>query len=216
MKTTNNQSKNHILYLFILFGILTSCRGNYYIVQPAGELTMVSTRNFESKENYSEIKTYAGVDRSQIDNAIANSKGGKIKRKSKAYKEINTFKAKNLQESVDAVVKSVSGGEYLTNVKLYSVYSFDSRSMIPTVFYMASGDVWGTKTNEENIKGFKVNDKVVFTYTKDNKSVIGKVFKGKINQQYSGKILELKSATAILSIETGEIIEVPYIDLVRL
>jgi len=112
---------------------------------------MVSTRNYETKMEYTELKTYAGVDRSQIDNAIATSKNGKIKAKSTAFKEINTFKAKNLNESVDAVVKSVSGGDYLSNVKIYSIYQFSGRNIIPTSFYMASGDVWGTKTTEDNI-----------------------------------------------------------------
>jgi hypothetical protein len=203
--------------IFLSFAMtLTSCGGSYYIVQPAGELTMVSTRNYETKVEYSKLKTYAGVDRSQIDNAIANSKGGKIKRKSVAYKEINTFKAKSLQESVDAVVKSVSGGEYLSNVKVYSVYQFSGRNLLPTTFFMASGDVWGTKSQEDNIKGFKVGDKVIFTYTKEIKSSIGKVFRGKYNNQYTGKILELKSATAIVSLESGEVVEIPYVNLVRL
>lgn len=92
--------------------LLTSCGGSYYVVQPAGELTMISTRNVETKTEYLKLKTYAGIDRSQVDNAIATSKGGKISMKSPVYKEINTYKAKNLQESVDAVVKSVVGENF--------------------------------------------------------------------------------------------------------
>lgn len=205
-----------IVFFSKLIILFASCKGSYYIVQPAGELNMVSTRNYETKVEYTKLKTYAGVDRSQIDNAIANSKGGKIKSKSVAFKEINSFKAKNLNESVDAVVKSVSGGEYLTNVKIYSIYQFSGRNIIPTTFYMASGDVWGTKTSEDNIKGFKTGDKVVFTYTKEIKNSIGKVFSGKINNQYFGKIIELKSATAIITIDSGEVIEIPYLNIVRL
>lgn len=206
----------NITSIFILSLLLVSCRGTYYIVQPAGELNMVSTRNYETKIEYTELKTYAGVDRSQIDNAIATSKNGKIKAKSTAFKEINTFKAKNLNESVDAVVKSVSGGEYLSNVKIYSIYQFSGRNIIPTSFYMASGDVWGTKTTEDNIKGFKIGDKVVFTYSKQIKNAVGKVFKGKLNSQYFGKVIELKSATAILQMDSGEILEIPYLEIVRL
>ena len=88
--------------------------------------------------------------------------------------------------------------------------------MIPTSFYMASGDVWGTKTTEDNIKGFKTGDKVVFTYSKQIKNSVGKVFKGKLNSQYSAKVVELKSATAIIQLESGEIIEIPYLEIVRL
>ena len=205
------------LPLFLLFTIcLFGCRNNYYIIQPAGELNLISTRNYETKVEYSQLKSYAGVDRSQIDNAIANSKGGKIKSKSKIYKEINTFKAKSLNESVDAVVKSVSGGEYLSNVKIYTIYQFNGRDLFPTSFYMASGDVWGTKSPDDNIKGFKTGDRVIFTFTKEIKSSIGKIFNGKINNQYSGKILELKSATAIINLESGEIVEIPYINLVKI
>lgn len=205
------------LLLFLLLSTcLFGCKNNYYIIQPAGELNLISTRNYETKVEYSQLKTYAGVDRSQIDNAIANSKGGKIKSKSKVFTEINTFKSKSLNESIDAVVKSVSGGEYLTNAKIYLVYHYSGRNLIPSTFYIASGDVWGTKSSEDNIKGFKNGDKIVFTYSKELKTTIGKVFNGRVNNQYIGKILELKSATAIINLESGEVIEIPYINMVKL
>ncbi len=215
--------KNKIYFLSTMaLGLLfTSCGGAYYVVQPAGELTMVATRNVETKEDYLKLKTYAGIDRSQIDNAIATSKGGKINKKSPVYKEINTYKAKNLQESVDAVVKSVVGGEFLKNAKMYSVIqmvksNIPGQALVPTYFYMASGDVWGTKTEDDNIKGFKKGDQIVFTYNKENKKLIGKVFEGVINTQYQGKLLELKSASAMLSLSTGEVVELPYTSLTRI
>jgi hypothetical protein len=201
--------------------LITSCGGSYYVVQPAGELTMISTRNVETKTEYSKLKTYAGIDRSQVDNAIATSKGGKISVKSPVYKEINTYKAKNLQESVDAVVKSVVGGEFLKNAKMYSVIQYvksnvPGQPLVATTFYMASGDVWGTKSEDDNIKGFRKGDQIIFTYTKENKKLIGKVFEGELNSQYQGKILELKSASAMISLATGEVVELPYTSLTKI
>jgi len=37
-----------------------------------------------------------------------------------------------------------------------------------------------------------------------------------MNSQYFGKVIELKSATAILQMESGEILEIPYLEIVRL
>ena len=209
-----------IFYLFLGLSIsfcLSSCGGSYFVVKPAGELNMISTRNIDSKMEYQRLKTYAGIDRAQVDNAITTAKGGKIKRNHPLYKEILASKAENLKESVDAVVKGVAGGEYLQNAKIYTVIEYvkikGSSKLIPTYYYMSSGDVWGTNSGDENIKGFRKGDQVVFTYTKDTKKYIGKVFEGEINSQYKGQITELKSASAVISLATGQIVELPYIFL---
>ncbi|MFM1946591.1 MAG: hypothetical protein RL207_874 [Bacteroidota bacterium] len=206
--------------IYVIFGLslglsITSCGGSYYIVNSAGELNMISTRNIDSKTEYQRLKTYAGIDRSQVDNAILKSKGGKIKKKNPIYKEITTYKADNLKESVDAVVKGVGGGEYLQNAKVYSVIEYvktpGSKTLVPKYYYMTSGDVWGTNTGDENIKGFHKGDRVIFTYSKESKKYIGKVFEGEMNQQYTGKITELKSASAVIFLESGQVIELPYV-----
>jgi hypothetical protein len=81
---------------------------------------------------------------------------------------------------------------------------------------MASGDVWGTKSEDDNIKGFRKGDQIIFTYSKENKKLIGKVFEGELNSQYQGKILELKSASAMISLSTGEVVELPYTSLTKI
>lgn len=205
----------YTLILTLVSSTMISCGGSYYIVNSAGELNMVSTRNIDSKTEYERLKTYAGIDRSQVDNAISKSKNGKIKKSNPIYEQIETHKADNLKESVDLVVKGVAGGEYLQNVKIYSVIEYvksaGSRSLVPKYYYMSCGDVWGTNSGDENIKGFHKGDKVVFTYSKEAKKYIGKVFEGEMNQQYSGKITELKSATAVLLLDSGQVIELPYV-----
>jgi hypothetical protein len=81
---------------------------------------------------------------------------------------------------------------------------------------MASGDVWGTKSEDDNIKGFRKGDQIIFAYTKENKKLIGKVFEGELNSQYQGKVLELKSASAMISLATGEVVELPYTSLTKI
>ncbi|MFM2037863.1 MAG: hypothetical protein RL432_802, partial [Bacteroidota bacterium] len=88
--------------------------------------------------------------------------------------------------------------------------------LVATTFYMASGDVWGTKSEDDNIKGFRKGDQIIFTYSKENKKLIGKVFEGELNSQYQGKILELKSASAMISLSTGEVVELPYTSLTKI
>jgi hypothetical protein len=205
--------------------ILGGCK-SYYVVSPIGDLTMISTRNVETKIEYQNIKTYAGVDKKQIENAIASSKKGRISRKNPIVKEINTFKAKSLDECVDNVVKSVAGGEFLKNARFYYVIEYKPTFNTSTmssgfnayVNYMASGDVWGKKEADVDIKGFRNNDNVVFTYDKDLKKSIGKIFTtGVINQQYEGSILELKSTSAMIKLkDEGLVVEIPYTKLTKI
>jgi hypothetical protein len=206
-----------ILYIAVAIVTLSSC-GSYIIISPMGDLNMVSTRNIETKQEYQKLKTYAGVDKKQIDNAIATSKGGKLKKRSAILKEIMDYEAKSLDESINNVVKSQIGGEYLMNVSFYSVteYKQKANKLIVTTNYIASGDVWGTKTEEDNIKGFKKGNKIVFTYDKEAKKLIGKVFEGDLNKQYQGSIVELKSATSIIKMDSGQIIELPYTKITKL
>jgi len=207
----------NLLSGFTIILMMASCGGSYFVVKSAGELNMISTRNVDSNTEYEKLKTYAGVDRAQVDNAILKSKGGKIKKNNPIHKEITTYKADNLKESVDAVVKGVAGGEYLQNAKIYTVIEFvkvpGSRKLVPMYYYMASGDVWGTNSGDENIKGFRKGDQIIFTYNKESKKYIGKVFNGELNKQYKGKITELKSTTAVIYLDGGEVIELPYVML---
>jgi hypothetical protein len=214
--------------IFIPFCVLLSinfgCK-SYFVVSPIGDLTMISTRNVETDMAYDNIKTYAGIDKKQIENEIAASRKGRISRKSPLAKEINTFKAKTLNECVDNVVKSVAGGEFLKNARFYYVIEYRpsfnagtmSRDFSTSVNYIASGDVWGVKTANADIKGFRANDNVIFTYDKELKKSIGKVFStGELNQQYEGTIIELKSTTAMIKLkEATAVVEIPYTKLTK-
>lgn len=64
-----------------------------------GDLTMISTRNVDTKSDYVLLRNYMG--------------GTK--------KELKRSKAKDLKDAVNNVVKQTPGGEFLKNVKVYIV-----------------------------------------------------------------------------------------------
>jgi hypothetical protein len=198
--------------------ILSSC-GTTYFLKPVGELSMVATRNIDKSVNYTQLKAYAGVSGSDLTSAIAAAKKGVIKAKNPIVKEINLFKATTLNQCVDNVVKSVAGGEYLYNTKFYLVGEVPFKLYGPKVIiynYIASGDVWGVNDGNANIKGFKVNDKVVFTFTKELKKLLAKNFEGEVGKQYSGKVINLKSGDATVQLENSTVVDVPYTNLTNL
>lgn len=71
-------------------------------------------------------------------------------------KELVKNLSPTLEGAVENVVKAVPGGEYMMNVK---VYKSNNK-------YTAEGDVWGVP-NRNDIRGFRVGDKVVFKYFYD-------------------------------------------------
>jgi len=74
---------------------LTSC----FSTKQIGDLTMISTRNVDTKSEYVLLRTYMG--------------GTK--------KELKKSKAKDLKDAVNNVVKQTPGGEFIKNVKVYMV-----------------------------------------------------------------------------------------------
>lgn len=92
----------------LLISLLSSCVS----VKQIGEFTIVSTRNIQSSEKYVLLTTYSG--------------GNK--------KELRKSQCKTIQEAINKTVKSVPGGEYLMNAKVYSI---DSE------YFAVEGDVWG-------------------------------------------------------------------------
>jgi hypothetical protein len=131
--------------IFILAAtvVMTSCGPSF---KQIGYLNMISTRNVSTKENYVNIKSYVGEDK----------------------KELKRNKGKTLDEAVTNLVKTVPGGEFIQNAKVY---------IIDATYYAVAGDVWGT-TEMQNYKGFKVGDRVMW---KDN------------FVKYTGVITDLKS-----------------------
>lgn len=208
--------KNTYKLLSILIGILTltSC-STYYSITPVGNLVTVSTRNTEKTIDYEQIQTYAGVSRTDVEAAISSSRKGRIKKKNPIIKEINQYKAKTLHEAADYVVKGVAGGEFLHNVRVFQVNEVSRTSF--KSFYVISGDVWGLVDENTEIKGFHINDKVAFTFSKDLRKEIGsKNFEGDLDRQYSGKVIVLKGGFATVQLDNAIVVDIPYTYLTNL
>jgi hypothetical protein len=189
-----------------------SCKSTGIRVASAGSLNMVATRNIDKGAEYVALKTYAGVSNTELDNAIARSKKGLIGKKHPILQEINKYKANTINEAVDNVVKSQAGGEYLMNVRFYVVEISDAQSGNILFEYVASGDVWGLKGKDLEIKGYRINDMVVFTYTKELQKALNKKNfpDGVIGKQYQGVVVGLSGAEATVKLENGSLLDIPY------
>ena len=88
---------------------------------------MVSQRNINPEGNYKRIKSYASLSK----------------------KEMKRSKDETISEAVDRTVRNVPGGEFMMNVKIYSVNG---------KYFAVEGDVWGTNSHER--LGFRVDDEV--------------------------------------------------------
>jgi hypothetical protein len=160
-------------FVLLIFGSLLL--GSCMRIKPIGDLTMISTRNIDRSMDYVLVKNYQGLSKKQ-------------KRKSKA---------KDIEEAVNYTVKSTPGGEYLTNVKLYTVNNPWRFRKEFRQTYVVEGDVWGFEGNL-SMKGFKVGDKV---------------FWNSISGQSKGVIIELKNdKQAAVQIEGQEKIELVNYD----
>jgi hypothetical protein len=208
--------KIKLMFLIGLSTLFMSCTS--YRVVPVGELTMASTRNIDDSKEYVALRNYAGISRTDVEASISSSKKGIIKRRNPIIKEINSYKSSRLQDAIDNVVKSVPGGEYLRNVRLYAVTesSMKSSSKVFTMDYVVTGDVWGIEDGDHDIKGFLVDDKVVFTYNKDLRKLLKRNFKGKLNKQYTGKILGLKGGFGTIQLDNGTVLDIPYSNLTKI
>lgn len=162
------------LITLITLALLSACTS----VKQIGKLNMISTRNVDSKMEYALVSSYAG--------------GSK--------KELKKSRAKTIEDAIDQTVRSVPGGEFLKNVKVYIVNS---------QYFAVEGDVWGTAEKEKiAFRGFKVGDKVTWKMRKDALS----------NKKFvTGKITSLKSDKACLvqCDEDGKIVELIYDELAK-
>jgi hypothetical protein len=210
--------KINSLFFVAVVVVLSSCGSSYYI-NPVGELSMVATRNLDKSANYVQIKAYAGISRTDLEAAKASAKNGVIKTNNPIVKEINAYKGKFLQDAVDNVVKSAAGGEYLYNLKLYTIAETPFKLFGPKITYysyVASGDVWGINDVNANIKGFKISDKIVFTYTKELRKFLNKNFEGEVGKQYGGKVINLKGGEATVQLDNLAVVDIPYSNLTNL
>ncbi len=178
---------------------------------------------YRPEKNYTKLQASVGISSAEIEAAIRKNRKGRIRKKSAIAKEITTYKAAKLDEAVDNLVKTVLGGEYLQNVRIFTVVQVEKSSSDGTpsnwqTYYIATGDVWGIKNEKNDIKGFKVGDHIVFTYTRDVANLISKEnFKGENNKQYKAKVITLKGSSAIIQLDDGGvIIELPYAQILNL
>jgi len=148
--------------------LLTSCGPSVKLI---GTVNMISNRNVSTKESYIQVKSYSG-----------DSK-----------KELSRNKGKNVQEALDNLVRSVPGGEFVMNAKIY---------IIDTKYYSVSGDVWGLEQNQ-NYKGFKKGDRIMW---KDN------------FVKYTGVITDLKDdkEATVKQDENGKIRTVRYDEMQKI
>lgn len=97
-------------------------------------------------------------------------------------KELKKSTAQTIEDAVDATVRNTAGGEFLKNVKLYSVQNGSKMS------FAVEGDIWGI-AGVENFRGFKVGDMVQW------KDITG---------VHKGKITGLKDASECMIKEDGQ------------
>jgi hypothetical protein len=108
---------------------------------------MVSTRNVDiGNGDYELLKRYAG--------------GGDS--------ELAQSRAVGIREAVEQTIKSVLGGEFMTNVRIYKILSIDKSAFSidkgeQVFYYAAEGDVWGIRSNALEYYGFAVGDEVIWT-----------------------------------------------------
>ncbi|MDQ6482350.1 hypothetical protein [Dyadobacter sp. LHD-138] len=105
-----------------------------------GHINMISNRNVSSGFNYELLQRFS------------NS----------SIKQIRRNKARTINDAIDIVVKTVPGGEYLMNAKVYRV----------GFFFSVEGDVWGVKS-QNDMNGLKSGDTVF--YKKGRKSQTAKI-----------------------------------------
>lgn len=124
MKTT--KLNNYIFFYFLLSIILflPSCKT---AITQVGKLNMISNRNVDIKNNYQKIKSYASLTK----------------------RELKKTECRSIDEAIDKTVKSVPGGEFIMNAKIY---------LVKNQYFAVEGDIWGNNTQEH--LGFTVGVKV--------------------------------------------------------
>ncbi|MDR1008131.1 MAG: hypothetical protein LBL65_06165 [Campylobacteraceae bacterium] len=66
----------------------------------------------------------------------------------RSNKELVESRTASIRDAVEQTVKSVLGGEFLTNVKIYQIpHITKSIEQETQLYYAAEGDVWGFKSN---------------------------------------------------------------------
>lgn len=119
---------------------LCSCSTSTRLI---GEVNMISNRNINTSFDYQQLSAYSGGSKRQL----------------------KKTKCLNIHDAVNQTVKSVPGGEFLMNAKIYYVNN---------KYYAVEGDVWGRAINSNGYQGYKIGDFVMW------KSGFNIIKKGKI------------------------------------
>lgn len=160
------------ILIITLLSAVTSCSS----IKQIGDLNMISKRNINLDEEYTQLRTYAG-----------SSSNRELK------KEFSRVKSTSIDMAVDHTVRNTPGGEFLTNVKIYTLNG---------EYFVVQGDVWGIAGKEIDYKGWKVGDRVQFK---------------KGFNTVEGSILDLKnSEEATVKDSEGNIISVKYDRLTKI
>lgn len=126
-KMNTRSNKEIFKSLMIVVILLSYCSCSKTTIKQIGKVNMISNRNVNSEFNYKPIKTYAGM----------------------SNKELKRVKNETIEEAIDQTVKSVPGGEFIMNAKIYQING---------EYFAVEGDVWGLEIKE--YRGFKVGDRV--------------------------------------------------------
>lgn len=154
--------KKIVLFISII-ALTVSCTS----VKQVGSMNMVANRNIDLENYYELLSTYAGGNKDDLKKTRASS----------------------VEDAIDQTVRSVPGGEFLMNAKIY---------LIRGQYFAVEGDVWGIKSRVTH-RGFQIGDDVIWkkrrTYKtatvvslKDNNSCIIKDSEGKLRQAYYSDI----------------------------
>lgn len=146
--------------------ILTGC------THRIADVTLISTRNYESNVKYVELKKYQ-------------------KGKDRALHSILWFGplgAPDIEDAVDVTVKQVEGGEHLRNVVIKERYNFFF--LFTTRVFIVEGDVWGLGTGSVNHiitkTPIKAGDEVMWN------GMFNKIHKGKVLKVMDGNPVKLQ------------------------
>jgi len=157
-----------IIYSTLIF-LAFSCTS----IKQIGQVNMISNRNIDPKLNYEAISRYSG--------------GSK--------KELKRSRAVSIQDAIDNTVRKIPGGEFLMNVKIYSINE---------KYIAVEGDVWG-QNNNITFRGFEVGDEVTWKVIENFKSLYK-----------TGLIRSLKDdKTCLIEDENGQVVEKKYDEITK-
>jgi len=156
-------------FLWLIVIVLSSCSS--VKVKLIGKVSMIATRNVESKVEYGVISSYAG--------------SGK--------KELKRNKGETIEQAIDNLVRTVPGGEFLKNVKIYKVGE---------IYYAVEGDVCGS-LKDISFHGWHKGDTVQWKANFKNKK---------------GRIINLKDdkTCTVKEIESEKNYDILYEDLTKI